>query len=89
MTQDWAKSFLPPGASIWRANTRGGWHSHLPPHRRQSCSWKEHDMNSFRAYSALLRRVWELYLADNDMSAAQCPIKGVFGDDSAAPAALA
>ena len=35
-------------------------------------------MNSYRALKVLLRRVWEMYLDDNDMGLDQCPIKCVF-----------
>ena len=41
-----------------------------------------------RCYAGLgeIRRVWDVYLDDNDMTRDQCPIKGVFADAVEEPA---
>ena len=43
-------------------------------------------MNSLKALTTLLRRVWDVYLDDNDMTRDQCPIKGVFAGAVEEPA---
>ncbi len=49
VSQQEAKRYLPPGASIWRANHHGSWQVHLKPHKRHSESWSLHDGNSQQA----------------------------------------
>ena len=76
--QSAAKSYLPPGATIWRSNNRGAWCIHPAGHARSSVPWVEHDGNSKQAMLAAIRICWELYIEDKQLPAGSCPIKGVF-----------
>eukprot|EP00973_Karenia_brevis_P063578 8835209-Karenia_brevis.AAC.1 len=59
LSQTSAKALLPPGAYIWRANTRGAWCVVLHPHRGFSCSWSSCGGSSHRAMLACVRHVWK------------------------------
>ncbi len=78
VSQKDAKAFLPPGASIWRANYKGSWEVHLKPHKRHSENWQIHDNNSHAAMLASVRFVWRQWLFDNSMDVSQCPVEGLF-----------
>lgn len=74
LDQSRAKAYCPPGCSVWRANTRGGWHCHLPPHRRYSCPWSRYGGNSYYALLDVMRHAWKLFLDDHGLPDNHCPI---------------
>ena len=78
LAQSVARQYLPPGSSIWRANTVGAWQCHTPPHARHSEPWSKHNGSSHQAMKACVRWAWSHYLADHDLTQDQCPIQGIF-----------
>ena len=72
-----AKQYLPPGAYIWKANSRCAWVSRLPPHSEHAFPWSGHGNQSESMVKAV-RDSWSLYLADNCLPESHCPIKGIF-----------
>ena len=76
--QSTAKALLPPSASIWRQNRRGGgWHVHMKPHKRRTFSWAKYGNDSAAACKAAIKHCWTLWLADNELPTAHCPIEGL------------
>ena len=78
LAQSEAKLYLPPGAFIWRANLRGAWYSHYPPHKTHCESWSNHQFDSRQAMFAAVRHVWMQWLGDEGLDESHCPIKGIF-----------
>ncbi|CAK0876142.1 unnamed protein product, partial [Prorocentrum cordatum] len=58
-TQAEAKTFLPPGAHIWRAVSHAAWAGHYPPYSRISAPWS---MGETAAMKDVIRRLWIQYL---------------------------
>ena len=52
------KQFLPPGASVWRSNTRDEWCGHMPPHKRIQASFIAFGGEEGAALD-VLRRLWQ------------------------------
>ena len=77
LPQSVAKPLLPPGASIWRNNKQGGWHGHLPPHKRLGEPWSAHGHNSRQAMMHTMARLWKLFIFDHGLTKEDCPIKGI------------
>ena len=78
ITQALAKTYLPPTASIWRDNARGGWHVHVQNHKRHSECWKSHGGDSHETLKCVLRHAWGQYLSDHGLPESHCPIAGLF-----------
>ena len=78
LPQSEAKAYLPPRCSVWRDNMKGGWHFHLAGHRRKSVAWARFGGNSRAAMLEAMRTAWRLFLEDNCLTTAQCPIQGIF-----------
>ena len=78
LPQSACQSLCPPTAHIWRNNTGGGWAIHYRPYKRHSESWNKHDGDSHAAMTACLRHAWSLFLRDNALTVADCPISGIF-----------
>ena len=70
------KALLPPGAVIWQGKQTGNWQGHLPPHSRISRSWHVYGGNR-DAGTLVLKHLWLLYLADNALDVAACPVQGL------------
>lgn len=79
LEQKEATRFLPAGAAIWRANFRGEWNGHMPPHRRVTESYVKHGSSEL-ALKACLRKLWSQKLAMQGLSEAACPIEGLFSE---------
>ena len=77
-TQQEAKDFLPPGASIWQSRVRGEWCSHfdVPGQSRNTCAFTKYG-GSHGALMAALRLAWRQYLMYTGKDASHCPIKGL------------
>ena len=65
-----AKTFLPPGASIWKDRTRMAWNAHMPPRARISEPWGACEVV---ALSKILKRVWAQHLEIEGLDATHCP----------------
>ena len=70
------KQYTPPGASIWRGNTKGTWNGHFPPFRRISCPWKL--IGCRKSCLEVLRRLWVQYLRSKGQTLADCTVQGMF-----------
>ncbi len=78
ISQQEVKVYLPPGASIWRANFDGSWQSHLKGHPRHTERWAHHEGSSLNAALASCRFQWDQWLEDNGLDRSSCPIEGLF-----------
>ena len=77
LTQPQMKELLPPSASVWQGTVgSGSWSVHLPPHSRIARAWTIAGHHAAALH--LLRAVWQLWLDDNGLLPADCPIAGVF-----------
>lgn len=72
-----AKSFLPPGTSIWRDRTRQGWCAHPKGHSRVSALWASCGGEQ-EALRVVLRQCWALHLESSGLGPDDCPIGGIF-----------
>ena len=70
VSQEEAKTYLPPGAHIWRGLTHWVWAGHMPPRRRISEPFNNDDCI---ALVRLLKRLWEQYLEMNALEWKDCP----------------
>ncbi len=61
MTQKDAKTFIPPGSSVWQDRARGGWCGHVEPYRRASMTFDKFGGDSDAALKALLQALWFQY----------------------------
>ena len=77
ITQKEAKEMLPPGAYVWHGNYDGCWCVQLKPYPRFSKSWALQGHRG--ALMECLRYAWRLWLSDNFLQEADCPVKGIFG----------
>lgn len=82
ISQQEAKSFIPPGSSVWRSNTRYSWNAHVPPRARISEAWAKHGGDQ-QALKCLLRRMWRQHCELQGLPESQCPWK--FDDQEPAP----
>lgn len=76
-----ARSFIPPGTSIWRDCARGGWCAHHNDYRRISEGFTKHG-GSMLALRHCLRRLWGQYLEARGEPLANCPVSGLFDGDT-------
>lgn len=75
ISQDQAKKYIPPGASIWRSRYTGAWCSHLPPFPRCSRNWnKWGESESLRLN---LVDLWQNYCMAEGIDEKDCPLRGV------------
>lgn len=70
ITQEEAKSMLPPGAYIWRDNKMGSWQSNVPPYRRCSFSWSAYGHRE--AALLAIRHAWQTYAEHTGSTVAEC-----------------
>ena len=77
LSQAAGKPFLPPGVYLWRANKKGTWNIHDPPHQPVSCPWTRYGGDSYLAYLDVLRSAWRQWLKDNRLPESDCPIVGL------------
>ncbi len=78
LPQSEAKTFMPPGGYIWRANFGGSWQCHVPPHSRHTESWAQHGNDSRKAMLACIRFAWCQFLEEKHLEITDCPIAGLF-----------
>lgn len=70
------KPLLPPGASIWRGEGKGGsWNGHYPPYRRVSARWAA--VGEEQARTSVLARLWRQHLTKHALSGDHCPFEGL------------
>ena len=72
-----AKTFLPPGAYIWRDRDNNGWCGHYKPHRRCSDRFSKHG-GSDGALRAIIGRLWTQYLTHKALDKSHCTVEGLF-----------
>ena len=78
LPQERAKTFMPPGTSIWRGNKTQCWAAHVKPRKRHSAPWADFGGDSFLAMQAVVRRAWMYWLEDKDLPITDCPVPGLF-----------
>ena len=76
--QKTVKVHTPPGASIWRGNTRGEWWGHFPPYKRVVEKLVEHGCDEKECIKAVLRALWTQYNEKFARPANACPVVGLF-----------
>jgi hypothetical protein len=77
ITQKDMKDLIPPSTSVWQGRLgSGSWNAHYKPHPRISRAWSI--SGHYEAACFVLKKTWALWLVDNGLSEADCPIKGVF-----------
>lgn len=81
-----ARSFKPPGSSLWRCVRFGSWQGHLPPWPRLSRLWSRYGEGE--SLNLVLRYLWERWSESTGNDLSQCPVRGLFGpsDQSASTA---
>ncbi|CAK0893624.1 unnamed protein product [Prorocentrum cordatum] len=72
------KRLLPPKCSIWNDWRRQSWSIHLAGHARDSEPWC--DFGRDGAAFTLIARMWRLWLDDNDLEPAVCPVEGLLSN---------
>jgi len=78
VSQNVAKTYLPPKTSIWRGETRGLWACHVQGHKRFSEQWSHHEGDSWEALMAVIRKAWRMFSRDEQLPVSACPIAGLF-----------
>ena len=73
LTHAEVKAYIPPGSSIWRSLTKGGWMGHLPPFPRVSATWAEHGEEE--SPLVCLRKLWRLRFLADGTDESTCPWK--------------
>ena len=76
LSQPEAKALMPPGSSIWRALTSGGWCCHVLGYSRASFPW--HLWGGRDSVFECIRAAWRMHLQREALSLHGCPIQGVF-----------
>ena len=76
-SQALARTFCPPGASVWKNNKVRGWNGHLPPAPRKSEPLHRH-ASSDEALRSLMQRLWRDYLDRNGLPDIACTVTGLF-----------
>lgn len=76
ITLEFARRFIPPGASIWVGRGEGTWQGHLEPFRRCSRSWRKY--GEAGALREVLRYLWRRHAALTGQTVEALPIDGLF-----------
>ena len=69
-----AKKWTPPGASIWKDNTRGGWCGHMPPRRRIG----SHEGIETASMEKVIRKLWSQFVEIHGLEISDVPVQGLF-----------
>ena len=78
LPQKSVRVYMPPKGHIWRANVKGSWHIHMPPHKRMCFNWCDYEWDSYDAMTAAVRMAWHQFLGDNSLTLEECPIANLF-----------
>ena len=73
------KSYVPPGTSVWRGNTRSEWWGHCKPNSRVFARVSEFDCER-SAIKHLLQELWGQHNFKTGKPSRHCPIRGSFDD---------
>ena len=77
VTQQTAKTYLPPNTSIWKDNGHQAWAAHVKPYPRIRERFDLHG-SDHEALKVLLQRAWALRLEKDCFDLSECPIQGLF-----------
>ena len=83
--QSQAKTFIPPGAFIWRGLTKRVWCGHYPPDRRVSAPW-DGPGGEQEAVRSVVARLWRSHISHCGLSEDAAPL-GLFAQIIAGSAA--
>ena len=75
MSQEEAKVYAPPGASVWLSRTRAEWWGHLAPWRRVVATYQEGEEE--HAIKECLQKLWLQDLEGRGLPHSDCPWPGL------------
>ena len=87
LSQSQVAHLNPPGGSIWRANKKKAWMSHMPPWPRHSALFATHGHR--QAALNCVADNWRKYLDLQGLGHDQCPVEGLLQGQDVLPEASA